>query len=161
MCLSLLFLSLPLALSLPLPPISLPSSLSSLSLLSLSLSLSLSSLSLPLALSSFSPFLARSLSLSLLPPFLSLSSLVLFSSAVDLTIPWLTRHSIKVFPSAPSGYTCQPQLPRFPDPPFQITDDGVFVTTQLERVFVGKYNCTSNDVNGTLTIDLIVTCKLA
>ena len=65
-----------------------------------------------------------------------------------------------MFPSASSGYECRATRPGLPAPPFQITTDGVFTTTRLDRAHRGQYNCTSNDINGTLTIDLTVAGKL-
>ena len=65
--------------------------------------------------------------------------------------------SVTIAPSAPSGYTCTPPMPQG-----ELTTSGtLMISSGLDASSEGEYRCVSNDVNGTIVIDLNVFGKLS
>ena len=60
--------------------------------------------------------------------------------------------SVTVAPSAPSGYTCTPPIPQG-----ELTTSGtLMISSGLDYSSEGEYRCVSDDINGTVVIDLDV-----
>ena len=60
--------------------------------------------------------------------------------------------SITISPSAPSGYNCTPPIPQG-----ELTTSGtLMISSGLDSSAERKYRCVSDDVNGTVVIDLDV-----
>ena len=60
--------------------------------------------------------------------------------------------SVTIAPSAPSGYTCTPTIPQG-----ELTTSGtLIISSGLDASSEGEYRCVSDDVNGTVVIDLDV-----
>ena len=60
--------------------------------------------------------------------------------------------SVTIAPAAPSGYTCTPPIPHG-----ELTTSGtLMISSGLNASAHGEYRCVSDDVNGTIVIDLIV-----
>ena len=60
--------------------------------------------------------------------------------------------SVTVAPAAPSGYTCTPPIPQG-----ELTTFGtLMISSGLGASAEGEYRCVSDDVNGTIIIDLDV-----
>ena len=64
----------------------------------------------------------------------------------------LENTSVTVAPAAPSGYTCTPPIPQG-----ELTTSGTLMISRgLDSSEEGEYRCVSDDVNGTVVIDLDV-----
>ena len=60
--------------------------------------------------------------------------------------------SATITPSAPSGYTCTPPIPQG-----ELTTSGtLMISSGLDTSAEGEYRCVSDDVNGTVVIQLDV-----
>ena len=60
--------------------------------------------------------------------------------------------SVTIAPAAPSGYTCIPSIPQG-----ELTTSGtLIISSGLDASSEGEYRCVSDDVNGTVVIDLDV-----
>ena len=60
--------------------------------------------------------------------------------------------SVTIAPAAPSGYTCTPPIPQG-----ELTTSGTLVISSgLDASSEGEYRCISDDVNGTVVIQLDV-----
>ena len=60
--------------------------------------------------------------------------------------------SATIAPSAPSGYTCTPTIPQG-----ELTTSGnLMISSGLDASAEREYRCVSDDVNGTVVIDLDV-----
>ena len=58
--------------------------------------------------------------------------------------------SVNLAPAAPSGYTCTPTIPQG-----ELTTSGtLMISSGLDATSEGEYRCVSDDVNGTVVIDL-------
>ena len=65
--------------------------------------------------------------------------------------------SVSIAPAAPSGYNCTPPIPQG-----ELTTSGtLMISSGLDASSEGEYRCISNDVNGTIVIDLNVFGKLS
>ena len=65
--------------------------------------------------------------------------------------------SVTIAPSAPSGYNCTPPIPQG-----ELNTSGtLMIYSGLDASSEGEYRCVSNDVNGTIVIDLNVFGKLS
>ena len=79
----------------------------------------------------------------------------------DFQVDSLEDTSITISPSAPSGYNCTPPIPQG-----ELTTSGtLMISSGLDASDEGEYRCASDDVNGTVVIDLDVvgmySCLLA
>ena len=64
--------------------------------------------------------------------------------------------SVSIALAAPSGYTCTPPIPQG-----ELTTSGtLMISSGLDTSANGEYRCVSDDVNGTIVIDLNVFGKL-
>ena len=64
----------------------------------------------------------------------------------------LADTSVTIAPSAPSGYICTPPIPQG-----ELTTSGtLMISSGLDSSAEGEYRCVSDDVNGTIVIDLNV-----
>ena len=60
--------------------------------------------------------------------------------------------SATIAPAAPSGYTCSPLIPQG-----ELTTSGtLMISSGLDASSEGEYRCVSDDINGTVVIDLDV-----
>ena len=60
--------------------------------------------------------------------------------------------SVTTAPAAPSGYTCTPPIPQG-----ELTTSGtLMISSGLDASSEGEYRCVSDDVNGTVVIQLDV-----
>ena len=60
--------------------------------------------------------------------------------------------SVTIAPAAPSGYTCTPPIPQG-----ALTTSGtLIISSGLDASSEGEYRCVSDDVNGTVVIQLDV-----
>ena len=67
-----------------------------------------------------------------------------------VTVDTLEDTSVAIAPSAPSGYTCTPPIPQG-----ELTTSGtLMISSGLDASSEGEYRCVSDDVNGTVVIDL-------
>ena len=58
--------------------------------------------------------------------------------------------SVTIAPAAPSGYICTPPIPQG-----ELTTSGtLMISSGLDTNDDGEYKCVSDDVNGTIVIDL-------
>ena len=70
----------------------------------------------------------------------------------DFQVDSLEDTSITISPSAPSGYNCTPPIPQG-----ELTTSGtLMISSGLDSSAERKYTCVSDDVNGTVFIDLDV-----
>ena len=64
----------------------------------------------------------------------------------------LENTSVTIAPAAPSGYICTPPIPQG-----ELTTSGTLIISGgLDASSEGEYRCVSDDVNGTVIIDLDV-----
>ena len=79
--------------------------------------------------------------------FLSISLLMIDPG---FQVDTLEDTSVTIAPSAPSGYTCTPPIPQG-----ELTTSGtLMIFSGLDTSDGGEYKCASDDVNGTVVIDL-------
>ena len=78
-------------------------------------------------------------------------------SYFSITVPGfkvdtLEDTSVTIAPAAPSGYNCTPPIPQG-----ELTTSGsLMISSGLDTSADGEYKCVSDDVNGTIVIDLDV-----
>ena len=81
-------------------------------------------------------------------------------SIVELSLVWLTPHSVSILSTGSSQYRCiTNDKPDNIQTPFQITDQGYFSASSLDLTASGRYECFSNISNATLTIYLTIIGK--
>ena len=70
----------------------------------------------------------------------------------SFSVDTLEDTSATIVPAAPSGYTCTPPIPQG-----ELTTSGtLMISSGLDASSEEEYRCVSDDVNGTVIIDLDV-----